>query len=487
MKTEWLIPLSRTRMATGPCVQRISNTVSHAKSRPHFITGITLWVAASAVLAQLPRTAPLSPEFAAYAAKAKAGQLQTTADGKHGLGGCPSPVDMSYLSGQIIQPAKIGPLALATSYDLRTTGRMTAVKNQGTYGTCWAHATMGVLESCLMPAENQDFSENNLVNLAGFDWGFNYGGNAKMAMAYLARWGGPVRESDDPYPNPGGSASGLTVRKHVQQTRIIPPRTGATGNDAIKQAIMDYGALLVNYCHSDTCYNSTNKSYYYSGTSGSNHYVVIAGWDDNYAKTKFSTAPAGNGAYIVRNSWGANWGENGYFYVSYYDTKFAYGDIYAFSNVEPTSNYSRIYSYDPLGWIGNFGTGTTPTYWAANMFTSTANENLGAVGFYATGANASYAIYIYTGVTAGSPRSGTLAATQTGTCQYPGYYTINLTTPATLTTNGRFSIVLQMTTPGNNYPQAIEKVVSGYSSAATAAAGQSYYSCLLYTSDAADE
>ena len=60
--------------------------------------------------------------------------------------------------------------------------------------------------------------------------------------------------------------------------------------------------------------------------------------------------PPGNGAFIVRNSWGTGWGDAGYFYVSYYDTNFGYGENAVFDDAEPTSNYNAIYQYDPLGW-----------------------------------------------------------------------------------------------------------------------------------------
>ena len=74
---------------------------------------------------------------------------------------------------------------------------------------------------------------------------------------------------------------------------------------------------------SDAAYNGTTKSYCYTGTGDPNHDVVIVGWDDDYAASNFSPRRAGNGAFIVRNSWGSGWGASGYFYVSYYDTRFA--------------------------------------------------------------------------------------------------------------------------------------------------------------------
>ena len=429
----------------------------------------------SGVFAQSPQTAPLNPAFVEYLVGAKVARPLAGADGLHTYGWVPSPVDLSHLQGQGALLAR-GPLATyASSYDLRTLGKVTSVKNQNPYGTCWAHATFGSMESCLLPSESRDFSENNLANLHGFDYTYDQGGNATMSMAYLTRWGGPINETDDPYPNPVGSPGGLTVRKHVQQVRLIPVKASATDNDGIKQALMDYGGLYVNYYHNDAYYNPTYKSYCYTGTSSGNHAVTIVGWDDNFDKNKFNSVPAGNGAYIVKNSWGTGWGESGYYYVSYYDTKFAYREIYAFLNAETTANYVRNYSYDPLGWVSDFG--GSSTYWGANIFTAAASaENLGAVGFYANTVNTAYVIYIYTGVTAGAPRSGTLAATQSGTCSYPGYRTITLDTPASVTAGQRFSIVLKLTTPGYSWPLPFEYSLAGYSSAATASAGQSYYS-----------
>jgi hypothetical protein len=266
------------------------------------------------------------------------------------------------------------------------------------------------------------------------------------------------------------------VRKHVQQTYLIPPKTSATDHDAIKQALLDYGALYVNYYHNDTYYNSTYKSYYYAGASNGNHAVAIVGWNDNFSASQFNSTPAGNGAFIVRNSWGTGWGDGGYFYVSYYDTTFAWDEVVAFHNAESTSNYAQVYQYDPLGWVSSFGTGSGTTYWGANLYTAAADESLSAVGFYAASTGTVYQIYVYKGITAGSPRSGTLAVSNSGTRLAPGYCTIDLSAPVALTNGQRFSIVLKLTTPGNNYPLPIEYAYAGYSSAASASSGQSFYS-----------
>ena len=81
----------------------------------------------------------------------------------------------------------------------------------------------------------------------------------------------------------------------------------------------------------------------------------------------FDNPPPGNGAFIVRNSWGSTWGDAGYFYISYYDTRI--GRDNAMFTAQPPTTYTRIYQYDPLGWVANFGFGTDTAYYA-NVFTS---------------------------------------------------------------------------------------------------------------------
>jgi C1A family cysteine protease len=420
-----------------------------------------------------------NPEWLAYQRDLAAGKisLSSTAQG-YQLGEIPSPVNLSQLTGKNVD--NIAAVGYAASFDLRTLGKVTSVKNQNPCGTCWAFATYGSLESFLRTAETRDFSEYNLARLAGFDrsganWCTPGGGNAQMSTAYLARWAGPVNEVNDPYPYVGTSTTGTyTVQKRVQNVFMLPDRANSLDNNNIKWALTTYGGVYDTIYWDSAYYSSNPATYYYPYSSTTNHAVTIVGWNDNYAASNFRGAagtPPGNGAFIVKNSWGTSWGDGGYFYLSYYDKSLSKASVFT---AEPTSNYATEYQYDPLGWTTSLSTGST-TAWGANIFTASSNGPLTAVSFYTTDVNTKYEVYVYTNPTSG-PIGGTKYVGPTGTIPMPGYHTVKLASLVPLKSGQRFSVVVKFTTSGYRYPLATEMALSGYSSAATASAGQSYAS-----------
>jgi C1A family cysteine protease len=415
-----------------------------------------------------PVRAPINKNFIYYQTQSSK-VLHYTEEG-YPLGLIPSIHDLSYLRFRKVVKAAFMP----SSYDLRQLNKLTPIRNQGSCGSCWAFATYGSLESFLMPVQPRDFSEEHLIDNHGFDFGPCDGGDLDMATAYLARWAGPVDEQDDPYLH--GQIQSV---KHVQEVIMIPPRTEANDNDLIKQAVMNYGAVYATMYWDSSCYNPTYKSYYNSGNPVGGHAVAIVGWDDNFDASKFRTAPPGNGAFIVRNSWGASWGEKGYFYVSYYDAYLGREEFNGIIKAEYSGNYLINYQYDPLGWVTSFGypgSNTPDTAWMANIFQATSNLPLRAVSFYTASTLNNYVIYIYKDPASGQPCSGNLSATKSGIITSPGYFTIVLDNPVTLTPGEYFSVVLKLQTVGYNYPIPAEGAVSGYSSQAVSNPGMSFIS-----------
>ena len=261
----------------------------------------------------------------------------------------------------------------------------------------------------------------------------------------------------------------------MQEVDWLPVRSSALDNDGIKTAVRDHGAVDVSmgwYGSSagSSDYNATTKSYYYDGSSSTNHEVLVVGWDDAYAAANFATAPAGNGAFIVKNSWGTGWGSNGYFYVSYYDARFGRttNPSAVFDQSEQTDNYSGIYQYDPLGDCAQYGF-TNSTGWFANTFTAETTAALSAVGFYSLAPGTSYEVY-----------AGSSLATKTLRTAAPrptwGTTPSRCRTPVTVTKGQPFTVAVKVTSPGASYPIAIETPFDNYSSGATASTGQSYIS-----------
>jgi len=440
--------------------------------------GLLFLLAQTAIAAlPFPQRAPVNPEYLDYQETLRTmapGWLRT--EEGFALGLVPSPVDLSHVTADPIQTiTPLDLLSLPPSYDLRALGRVTAVRDQGGCGSCWTFATMASLESWLLtsPVESWDLSENSLKECHGFAYSPCEGGNRFMSTAYLARRSGPISEADDPYSDYGTScAFGLTVRKFLRAVLMPPNRTGALDNDTIKQVVMTYGAMYTGMYWESAYYRSGENTYYYPGTLGSNHAVAIVGWDDNFDRTRFAsgppaTLPSGNGAWIVRNSWGPFWGDDGYFYVSYYDSKLGRGNAVFVNAFDPDS--TQLYQYDPLGWVTSWGYGSNKA-WGANVFTASSNGSLTSVSTYASTSNTAYEIFVKDGLT------GTVLASKTGTWPFAGYHTVDLDTPVSVSLGDTFVVVIKYNTPGYNYPIPAECVDSWYSPAATANPGESYIS-----------
>ena len=269
--------------------------------------------------------------------------------------------------------------------------------------------------------------------------------------------------------------------------RALSTTTGSSGR------VTNYGAVYTGmYADSglidsttSAAYNPAAASYYYSGSETPNHAVDIVGWDDNYSATNFATRPPGNGAFIVRNSWGKGFGQAGYFYVSYYDSQIGFqsdyppdndgGDANAvFDDAEATANYSAIYQYDPLGWTDSDGYGSDEG-WFSNNFTSHGDETLVAVSFYAAEPDSSYTIWAGAAApSATAPASGPIDE-GSGSFTAAGYHTVTLDSPLALSDGLAFGVSVDLTTPGYDYPIPIETNIAGYTDSVTAS-GESYTS-----------
>lgn len=362
-----------------------------------------------------------------------------------------------------------------SKYDLREKKRNTPVKNQGSLGTCWASASVGALETSLLPEESLQFSVDHMTMRNSFQLTQNDGGEYTMGMAYLTAWQGPVYEADDPYGD-GVSPKGLEAVKHVQEIQVIEGKDF----EKIKEAIFKYGGVqtsiysaLRSSQSTSSFYSSANNAYCYIGTEKPNHDVMIIGWDDNYSKDNFSVKPEGDGAFICQNSWGTGFGDEGIFYISYYDTNIGVHNV-VYTGIEETDNYDSIYQSDLCGWVGQLGFNKESIY-GANVFEAEKAQKLKAAGFYATGKDTEYEVYVVRNFTDESSfeRKEKVAS---GKLDNAGYYTIPFSKNIPVKEGERFSIVVYLKTPDAVHPMAIEYKADATTTKVDLSDGEGYIS-----------
>lgn len=335
--------------------------------------------------------------------------------------------------------------ASQSSFDLRNVNGksyVTSVKDQGKTNACWAFATNAALESNILINQNKttdlseahiELSEQNTFPQSKY-WNpnrkFNDGGNYYLSTSYLLTRRGPALESNFPFSNLTNTISSNTFDVNTlnnkktsinvnKVTYFSQDNNKSCSNDSItniKKYLVENGAITTmmywdnNYVTIDRNTLTVGPYYYYNGNSTANHGVTIVGWDDNISTSKFgNTKPTRNGAFIIKNSYGTsytdegykiNMGEGGYFYVSYEDTVIC-NQLFGFSDVDSTSNiayytqeaylaYNIALKKDEI--IKDF---TVAPVYVGGRFTkkSTSLEKLSKVSFASPGANMKYDIY----------------------------------------------------------------------------------------------
>jgi len=444
------------------------------------------------------RIAPLNPKFVEWQEKQKQSEIQIKTSEPLSRGGViPDPVDWSHLAKTQYRPSETTPLPV--SYDARTDGAVTDVRNQYPYWTCWAFSAFASLESTQKKLGiTQDFSERHLAWFAFNDHkgrisftklfpdeGVYYQvGNNSMAAAILSRGTGPVAEEDCPYSNDMEPADDTLPRildvTDVYRLYISPlddsPDSLANRkktNDAIKRLIMSEGVVSILFCFENEYFDVNYWEAYCFEEVNPNHAVAIVGWDDDYSFKSATLSPPENGAWIVKNSYGAGWGKDGYFYLSYYDKSFL-GDIALFKG-KPVNSY-KMYLYDPLGHMDEISPLEINAMWGANIFTADEDERIEAVAFNTSDAFTDYEIRIYKNPTKDNPSRGTLAAVQTGNCAYAGYHTIPMDSPVPVRSGDTFSVVIKISKDESPIFFPVEANIPGFSDKATSKAGESFIS-----------
>ncbi|KAJ4963114.1 hypothetical protein NE237_023053 [Protea cynaroides] len=208
---------------------------------------------------------------------------------------------------------------LPADFDWRDKGAVTAVKNQGSCGSCWSFSTTGALEGANFLATGKlvSLSEQQLVDCdhecdpeeaGSCDSGCN-GGLMTSAFEYTLKAGGLVREEDYPYTGTDGTCKfdNTKVAAKVSNFSVV-----SLDEDQIAANLVKNGPLAVGI-------NAVYMQTYVGGVSCPyicmrrlDHGVLLVGYGaEGYAPIRLKNKPY----WIIKNSWGESWGENGYYKI----------------------------------------------------------------------------------------------------------------------------------------------------------------------------
>lgn len=374
----------------------------------------------------------------------------------HGKGFVPPSMDLSHLTTER-DSGLYAAQALPSSFDWRDRdggNYVTSVKNQGPCGSCYAFAALGDLESQLLidSAGTYDLSENNAkeCNWYGTSCG---GGNYRTVVNLLSKRGS-VLESCDPYvASDVGCTAGCAHQQTVLDWRII------SGDEVpivetLKHYIYTHGPVYVSmYAGGIDAWGIEFASYtggytlHYTGSGDPNHAVLIVGWDDSL------TYERGSGGWVVKNSWGTGWGDDGYFQIAYGSASIGKWASFV-HDWQPYDELGELWHYDEGGMNSAWGYRDT-TAWGLVRFNPGHNTSAVRVELWTTDATTDIDIYVYDDMIGGA-LSGLLGQSVDHAFGEAGYHSIALEEPVTLNARDDVFVAVKLTNVGYPYPVAVD-------------------------------
>ena len=192
-----------------------------------------------------------------------------------------------------------------SSLDYRS--QMNPAKDQGSCGSCWSFCSTSVLEAVVNIKKGvlKQFSEQQLIDCDTTDNGCN-GGHPQNAFQFIKENDGLTYESDYPYTEMEGTCKSVSNKYTLTGFK----RVTDGDEDNLKELLNTYGPIAIGMDASPVSFQLYSKGTIFSNDNCKklvlNHCVTLVGYGSN-----------NEGDYwIVRNSWGTSWGDNGYFLLA---------------------------------------------------------------------------------------------------------------------------------------------------------------------------
>lgn len=286
-----------------------------------------------------------------------------------------------------------------------------------------------------------------------------FAGNFDISAATLSVGVGIADEKADYYGKRYDCDSGLMMRNSLK----------LNSNEEVKQWIIEHGsAVMAGY------WSGYEGVSVYSEKTHATHEIAVIGWDDNYSKNNFENMPKGDGAWLIKNSWGTSFGDNGYAWVSYYDKSLSFCGVSAMRADEYDSLYTVTSAYGKSR--RHFENEVT----FANVYEFGEAEKLSAVGLLTyKGENVEARIRIYPFNPDDSinaiAKDETALIDETHTLANPGYNIIDLNTAIDAVKGEKYVVAVTYIAPENDLWIMTEEGINGQLSVFSHNSGESYY------------
>ncbi len=371
----------------------------------------------------------------------------------------PLAMDLSHLRGDKM-PQGVSAAAVLSNWDWRQQGVVTQVQNQGDCGAYYAFASLANFESMLQidGAGSYDFSENNAKECPWRDPSCSGGNYWEMAGWFSQK--GTVLESCDPYVDSDVNCNNACPYiKTLLDWRFIS--FGVPNTNVLKGYIQTYGPVYASmYIGSlfdrdwQREFSDYDGSYtlYHEGARDPNHAVLIIGWDDDLPHA------GGAGGWIVKNSWGTDWGgpcgygsEGGYFTIAYGSAGIGENSSFI-SDWQDYDPDGGMMFYDEAGMTTAWGgcQGST-TAWGLSRFIPPASTYVTRVGFYTTDATTDVDVYIYDDFNVTAPSNLLWSGVNYGFAE-AGYHGVEVSPPLAVSGNDDVIVVMKFTNESYEYP-----------------------------------